>query len=595
MPTYHAPLRDMRFVLHELLDVGSDWKAAGLADVSAETVDAVLAEAARLCEEVIAPLNASGDQEGCHFENGAVRTPAGFAEAYKAFADGGWTALACDPAYGGQGLPVVVKSCVQEMICSANMAFGMYPGLSGGAYSALHAHASDAIKARYLPKLVDGRWSGTMCLTEPHCGTDLGLIRTVATPQADGSYRVSGTKIFISAGEHDLTENIVHLVLARTPDAPAGIAGISLFVVPKFVPDADGAPGARNGVRCARIEHKMGINASATCEMIFEDAAGHLVGTLNRGMAAMFTMMNEARLGVGMQGLGVAEAAYQGAVAYARERRQGRALEGAKEPDAPADPIVVHPDVRRMLLTMRACVEGARALAGWVAQELDRQSRAEDADARQASEDLVALMTPIVKALFTDFGSEAANLGMQVFGGHGYIRDNGMEQLVRDARIAQIYEGTNGIQALDLLGRKLPAHAGRMLRRFFHPAQAFVDSHKDDPAMAEFVTPLARALGGLQKITVHLAQTGLGKPEEAAAGATEYLRAFGLVALALIWARMAEVALAKADDADEADFYKAKLATARFYMQRILPQTAGLMGAIMGGGKTLMAFDAAQL
>jgi len=594
MPAYRAPLRDMRFVLYELLAADAEWKSAGLADVTAETVDAILDEAARLCEQVIAPLNATGDEEGCHFENGTVRTPAGFIDAYKAFAQGGWTALACDPAYGGQGLPTVVKSCVQEMICSANMAFGMYPGLSGGAYYALRAHASDELKARYLPKLVDGTWSGTMCLTEPHCGTDLGLIRTTAVAQGDGSYRLNGTKIFISAGEHDLTENIIHLVLARAPDAPAGIGGISLFVVPKFVPDADGRPGLRNGARCSRIEHKMGIKASATCEMIFEDAVGHLVGTLHRGMAAMFTMMNEARLGVGMQGLGVAESAYQGAVAYARDRRQGRALSGAKEPDAPADPIIVHPDVRRMLLTMRACIEGARALAGWVALELDRRDHATSKEVREESEDFVALMTPIVKALFTDFGSEAANLGVQVFGGHGYIRDNGMEQFVRDARIAQIYEGTNGIQALDLLGRKLPAHTGRMLRRFFHPAQAFIESTRDDPAMAEFVTPLARAFGGLQKITLHLAQTGLAKPEEAAAGATEYLRAFGLVALALMWARAAKVALAKAGGADDAGFYQAKLVTARFYMQRILPQTAGLMGAIMGGGKSLMEFDAAR-
>jgi alkylation response protein AidB-like acyl-CoA dehydrogenase len=463
----------------------------------------------------------------------------------------------------------------------------MYPGLSHGAYSALRLHGSDELKARYLPKLVSGEWTGTMCLTEPQCGTDLGLIRTRAVPADDGSYRISGSKIFISAGEHDLAENILHLVLAKLPDAPPGTRGISLFLVPKFLPTEDGRPGPRNGVTCTGIEHKMGIKASSTCAMSFEDAKGWLVGQPHKGLRAMFTMMNEARLSVGIQGLGIAEASYQNAVAYARDRLQGRALDGTAAPDKPADPIIVHPDVRRMLLTMRAYTEGCRALGTLIALENDVAVLHPDRAEREAAEDLVALMTPVVKAMFTDLGTECANLGMQVYGGHGYIREWGMEQFVRDARIAQIYEGTNGIQALDLVGRKMGAHAGRSLRRFFHPLLAWIEARQDDERLAEFVLPLSRAFGRLQQCTAEVARRGLGDPFEAGAAATDYLRLFGLVALGQVWARMAEVAL---DRAGEDEFYAAKLATARFFFARLLPQTGALSSTILAGGATLREF-----
>lgn len=591
MATYKAPLRDMRFVLFELMGGDNLPSLPGLQDFSRDLIDPVLEEAAKICEEVLHPLNRSGDEEGCTFENGVVRTPKGFQEAYNLFRDGGWTSLACDPAFGGQGVPESVNTLIIEMICSANLSFGMYPGLSHGAYVALHNYGTDALKQAYLPKLVDGTWAGTMCLTEPHCGTDLGLMRTKAIPQHDGSYKVTGTKIFISAGEHDLTENIVHLVLARLPDAPKGIKGISLFIVPKFMPQDDGTPGPRNGVSCGSIEHKMGIKASSTCVMNFDDATGWLVGEPNKGMRAMFAMMNTARLGVGMQGLGVAEASYQGAVAYARERLQGRSLSGTKHPDKPADPIIVHPDIRRALLTHRSYVEGGRALAGWIAENIDVAKHHPDAAARQEADDLVALLTPIVKALLTDLGYEAANMGMQVLGGHGYIREHGMEQYVRDCRISQIYEGTNGVQALDLVGRKLPAHAGRNLRRFFHPVSAYIEAKAGDATLAEFVGPLAKAFARLQQATMKVAQAGLADPDEAGAAASDYLRLFGLTALAYLWARMAEVSLAKAGQGDEAVFYEAKVATARFYMQRVLPQTSGLFSCVMAGGKSMMAFD----
>jgi len=451
MQCYQAPLRDMRFVLHEV--IGSEELAGlpGLEELSPPLIDSILEEAARLASEVLLPVNASGDVEGCRLENGVVRTPSGFKAAYEQFRAGGWCGLAADPAHGGQGLPESVNKLVEEMICSANLAFSLYPGLTHGAYQALRDHGSEELKARFLPRMVDGTWSGTMCLTEAHCGTDLGLLRTRAVPQADGSYRISGNKIFISAGEHDLTENIVHLVLARLPDAPAGSRGISMFLVPKFVPGADGGPGARNGVVCTAIEHKMGIKASATCQISFEDATGWLVGAPHRGLQAMFTMMNSERLSVGIQGLGVSEAAYQGAVQYARERQQGRSVAGVKHPELPADPIIVHPDVRRMLLTMRAYAEGCRALSGWVARALDIAERGQEPAAKREAEDFTALMTPVVKALFTDLGFEAASLAVQVYGGHGFIRDHGMEQYVRDARISMLYEGTNGIQALDLV------------------------------------------------------------------------------------------------------------------------------------------------
>src|SRR3984885_12839851 len=594
MQTYKAPLRDMRFVLHELHDSAALTQLRGFEDVSAELMDSILEEAAKVAQEVLLPTNAPGDEIGCVLENGVVRTPGGYKEAYDMFRDGGWTALSADPKYGGQGLPESLNKLVEEMICSANLAFSLYPGLTHGAYQAIANHASDELKDIYLPKMVAGTWSGTMCLTEAHCGTDLGMLRTRAVPQADGSYKVSGSKIFISAGEHDLTENIIHLVLARLPDAPRGTRGISLFLVPKFIPGTDGRPGARNGVVCTALEHKMGIKGSATCQLTFEDATGWLVGSLNKGLATMFTMMNSERLSVGIQGLGAAESSYQSAVAYARERIQGRSLSGAKATDKAADPIIVHPDVRRMLLTIRSYTEGCRALGGWVARELDEMERSDDPDARKRAEDFTALMTPIVKALFTDLGFEATNIGMQVYGGHGYIRGNGMEQLVRDARISMLYEGTNGVQALDLVGRKLPQGAGRMLRTFFHPVSEFIEHNSAHKQLGEMIKGFGKAFGALQLATAQIAAKGMADPEEAGAAATEYLRLFGLVALGFMWVRAAVIAAGKlAPPGADAGFYKAKLATARFYMERVLPQAGALLVAIKAGKGAMMEMDEA--
>jgi alkylation response protein AidB-like acyl-CoA dehydrogenase len=592
MQTYQAPLRDMRFVLHEMHGTDSLASLPGCAEMTPELTDSILEEAAKVAQEVLLPLNASGDIEGCHCENGVVRTPKGFREAYAAFREGGWTAIASAPEWGGQGLPESVNKLVEEMTCSANLSFGLYPGLTHGAYLALVHHASDELKQRYLPNMVDGTWSGTMCLTEPHCGTDLGLLRTRAVPLHDGSFRITGSKIFISSGEHDLTSNIVHLVLARLPDAPPGIKGISLFLVPKFLVKDDGSLGARNSLLCAGIEHKLGIKASATCQMNFDDATGWLVGEPHKGMRAMFTMMNAERLSVGIQGLGVGEAAYQAAVAYARERLQGRSLAGTKHKDKPADPIIVHPDIRRTLMTMRAYNEGCRALGGWVARQMDVLERSADAAERERAEGFTALMTPIVKALFSDLGFENASLAVQVHGGHGYIRDHGVEQYLRDARIAMIYEGTNGVQALDLVGRKLGAHNGRYLRAFFHPVQQFIDAGAGDEKLAPLLQPLAKALGALQLATAHIAQAGLKDPEEAGAAATEYLRLFGMVALGYMWARMAQVAGEKLPAANgDAGFYRAKLVTARFYMERILPQVGALLAGIKSGKAAMMALD----
>jgi alkylation response protein AidB-like acyl-CoA dehydrogenase len=595
MQVYTPPLRDMRFVLHELHGSEELSKLKGLEELSPDLIDAVLEEAGKFVTEVLAPLNQSGDLEGCTYENGVVRTPKGFKEAYAAFREGGWNGIACDPKYGGQGLPASVNKLVEEMLCSGNLAFGICPGLTHGAYQALKAYASEELKDRFLPKMVDGVWSGSMCLTEPQCGTDLGLVRTKAEPQADGSYKITGNKIFISAGEQDMTENIVHLVLARLPDAPKGIKGISLFLVPKFLPREDGSVGPRNGVLCTGIEHKMGIHGSSTCQMSFDEATGWIVGEPHKGMRAMFAMMNSERLSVGTQGLGLGEAAYQSAVAYARERLQGRALSGAKHPDKPADPIIVHPDVRRTLMTMRAYNEGCRALAGWVARALDLMERAEDPEERKRAEDFTALMTPIVKALFTDLGFEATSMGMQVYGGHGYIRDQGMEQYVRDARIAMIYEGTNGVQALDLVGRKLPAHMGRYLRSFFHPVLNYMDAKLDDENLGPLIGPLSKAFGALQLATAHIAEKGLKDPEEAGAAATEYLRLFGLVALGYMWVRMAEVAYEKrVSNPDDAAFYDAKIVTARFFMEKLLPDVAALWGSIKAGKGAMMALDEAM-
>jgi alkylation response protein AidB-like acyl-CoA dehydrogenase len=595
MQTYTPPLRDMRFVIHELHDSSALAQLPGLEDMTPDLLNTILEEAGKFISATLLPLNASGDAEGCRYEDGVVRTPKGFKEAYKAFIDGGWGALSSDPQYGGQGLPQSAAKLVEEMICGCNLSFGLYPGLSHGAYLALKSHGSDALKNLYLPKLVDGSWTGTMCLTESHCGTDLGLLRTKAVPQADGSYRLTGSKIFISAGEHDLTENILHLVLARMPDAPPGIKGISLFVVPKFLPNADGSVGSRNGVKCTGIEHKMGIKASATCQISFDQASGFLVGEPHKGMRAMFVMMNSERLSVGTQGLGIGEVAYQSAVAYAKDRLQGRSLSGTKHPEKSADPIIVHPDVRRMLMTMRAYNEGCRALGVWVANALDRMERLPESPERSEAEDFIALMTPVVKALFTDLGFEAANLGLQTYGGHGFIVDHGMEQFVRDARIAMIYEGTNGVQALDLVGRKMPANMGRSLRRFFHPVAEFIEAHGANPEVGTLVQSLAKAFGALQLATGFIAQKSFSDPEEAGAASTDYLRMLGLVALGYMWVRMAKVAAEKLPRAagEDAAFYTAKRATAAFFVDRILPQVGALWFTIKSGKASMMALEEA--
>jgi alkylation response protein AidB-like acyl-CoA dehydrogenase len=590
MPAYRAPLDDIRFILHDVHDVARLASLPGCEEATPDVIDAVLAEGAALCEQVLFPLNQSGDSEGCTYDQGTVRTPSGFKAAYRQYAEGGWTGIAADPAYGGQGLPEAVRFVFEEMLCSANLSFSMYPGLSHGAYSALMSHGSDDLKAQYLPKLVSGEWSGTMCLTEAHAGTDLGILTTRAEPAADGTYRITGSKIFISAGEHDLAENIVHLVLARLPDAPAGTKGISMFVVPKRLPTADGRPGSRNGVTCGSIEHKMGIKGSATCVLNFDGATGFLVGEPNKGMRAMFVMMNGARLAVGMQGLGLSEVAYQNALAYAKERLQGRALTGPKHPAGPADPILVHPDVRKSLLRIKAFNEGARSLAYWVGMLIDTEHRHADAMVRQDAADLVALMTPVIKAFFTDLGFEATNLALQTLGGHGYIREYGVEQYVRDARIAQIYEGTNAIQALDLVGRKLPMEGGRPVRRFFALVKGAVDMAEGDEVLEALARPVAEALGRLQKATMLLAERGFANPDEAGAAATEYLHLMGYVALGWQWLTMATVARRRlAAGEGSTPFLEAKLKTARFYMTRLLPQTAALLLQIQAGASAIMA------
>ena len=595
MVTYTAPLEDIRFLLTELFDYENTVATLpGYEEATQDMVDAILEEGAKFCQNELLPLNLPGDAEGCILENGVVRTPKGFKEAYQAFTEAGWSGLACDPAYGGQGLPRTLNFILQEMICSTNLSFGTYPGLTQGVYDALIAHGDDAQKQTFLPKLTDGTWSGTMCLTEPHCGTDLGLIKTRAVPETanPGTYKVTGTKIFISGGEQDLTENIIHLVLAKLPDAPPGSRGISLFLVPKFLVKPDGTLGPRNGVAIGSLEHKMGIKASATCVMNFDDAEGYLVGEPHKGMRYMFTMMNSERLSVGIQGLGLGETAYQSAVAYAKERLQGRSLAGPKHPDKPADPIIVHPDIRKNLMKMRVLLEASRALGIWVGMSLDVSEKHPDPQVRQEAEDFVALMTPIIKAYFTDMGFDVTNIGMQVYGGHGYIHEHGMEQLVRDARIAQLYEGANGIQALDLVGRKLGAHVGRYLRRFFHPVMAFIEEHQEDADLAEFVLPLAKVFSRLQQATAWIAQQGLADPEEAGAAASDYLRLFALTALAYIWARMVKESRKKLNG-EQPVFYSAKVDSARFFMTRILPESSSLFASIMAGKASTMALDEA--
>ncbi len=591
MPTYKAPIRDLQFVFHELLD-GDQTLAAlpGFGEVSPDLVDAILDEGAKIIEEVIQPLNQSGDEEGCRFDDGQVFTPKGFREAYRTYTEGGWSSLAADPELGGQGLPETLSFMLEEMINSANVSFGLYPGLTRGAINALTAHASEELQAAYLPKMVEGSWSGTMCLTEAHAGTDLGLIRTRAQPQADGSYSVSGSKIFITGGEHDLTENIIHLVLARLPDAPPGVKGISLFLVPKLMPDEQGGPGGINGVSCGAIEHKMGIKASSTCVLNFDQAKGFLVGPENRGLACMFTMMNAERLAIGIQGLGLAEVAYQNAVDYARERLQSRAANGPSEPDKAADPLLVHPDIRRMLLTTRAYNEGARALAVWTAMKIDISHRHPDPAAREEADDLVSLITPVIKAFFSDYGYETTTLCQQVFGGHGYIREWGMEQFVRDARIAQIYEGTNGIQALDLVRRKLFMHDGRLPDRLFDLIAGDIESQREEEQLRPFITPMEDALTRLRELTDWLIEAGKGNPDELGAAATDYLRIFALTTLAWFWVRMIRIALPRQED-DATGFYRAKIRTGRFFLYRLLPQIQGLDAAVRSGASLMTAFE----
>ena len=600
MPQYNPPLRDMQFVMHEVFKVTDEFKAIPKhADIDRETINAVLEEGGKFAAEVTFPLNISGDEEGCTLDRTTheVTAPKGFKQAYAQYVEGGWPALSCDPAYGGQGLPFVVNQCFYEMLNSANQAWTMYPGLSHGAYEALHAHGTEAQKKVYLPRLVSGEWTGTMCLTEPHCGTDLGLLRTKAVPcedgQPGGSYKLTGNKIFISAGEHDMTSNIVHLVLARLPDAPQGSKGISLFLVPKFNVGEDGTLGTRNGIYCGGLEHKMGIHGNATAQIVLDGANGTLVGAPNKGLAAMFVMMNAARLGVGNQSLGLTEVAYQNALAYAKDRLQMRSLSGVKAKDKPADPIIVHPDVRKMLLTAKAYAEGGRALAIYCTLLLDKELHHPDEKVRKDSGEVVALLTPIVKAFLTDNGHIATNACMQVFGGHGFIKEWGMEQFVRDNRINMIYEGTNTIQSLDLLGRKILGNNGATLKKFGKLIAALIAEEGVNEKMAEFINPLAYLADQMTKFTTELGFKGFQNPDEVGAAAVDYMRVAGHLVFAYFWARMAQVALQQMAAGNTESFYVAKLQTARFYFARLLPETATLMRTARSGARSLMETEEA--
>ncbi|MFV3386123.1 acyl-CoA dehydrogenase C-terminal domain-containing protein [Pseudomonas sp. NY15364] len=591
MADYKAPLRDMRFVLNEVFDVSTLWaELPALAEVvDAETASAILEEAGKVTAGSIAPLNRSGDEEGCSWDSGAVKTPAGFPEAYQTYAEGGWVGVGGSPEFGGMGMPKVIGAQVEEMVNSANLSFGLYPMLTAGACLSILNHASEELKAQYLPNMYAGVWAGSMCLTEPHAGTDLGIIRTKAEPQADGSYKISGTKIFITGGEHDLTENIIHLVLAKLPDAPAGPKGISLFLVPKVMVNADGTLGEKNALGCGSIEHKMGIKASATCVMNFDGATGYLVGEVNKGLNAMFTMMNYERLGVGIQGLALGERSYQSAVEYARERIQSRAPTGPVAKDKAADPIIVHPDVRRMLLTMKALNEGGRAFSSYVAMQLDTAKYSEDKDTAKRADELVALLTPVAKAFLTDMALETTVHGQQIFGGHGFIREWGQEQLVRDCRITQIYEGTNGIQSLDLMGRKIVGSGGSFYKHLADEIKAFVASA--DANLDEFTKPLAAAVQNLDELTAWVLDRAKGNPNEIGAASVEYLHVFGYTAYAYMWALMARAALGKED---QDDFYASKLGTARFYFARLLPRIHSLSASVKAGSESLYLLDAAQ-
>ena len=588
MPTYKAPVDDALFLLNDVFHIDRYGNLPGFSDASPDVVEAVLREAAKFSEEVLTPLNRVGDKEGCkRAADGSVTTPTGFKDAYKQIIDGGWIGISVPAEYGGQGLPATMTVMVNEFLCSANMAFAMYPGLTQGAIAALLVHASDALKKKYVPKMVEGVWTGTMNLTEPHCGTDLGLLRAKAVKQGDGSYKITGTKIFISAGEHDLPQNIVHLVLARIEGAPAGTKGISLFVVPKFLVNDDGSIGARNAVTCGSIEEKMGIHGNSTCVMNYDGATGWLIGEENRGLNAMFTMMNEARLGVGVQGLALSEVAYQNAAIYAKERVQGRAISGVKYPDKPADPIIVHPDVRRTLMTIRAFNEAARAFVMWTALKSDIAHRSDNEKDRKSADDHMGLLTPVIKGVLTDGGFNNAVMAQQVYGGHGYIAEHGMEQFVRDARIAQIYEGANGIQALDLVGRKLGKDGGRAIMAFFNEVQTYLKERTNNDAMNVYLKPLGQSLAHLQEASMWFMQNAMAKPDNAGAGSYDYMHLFGLVALGYMWCLIAEAALARKGNG-AAPGMDAKLVTARFFMDRLLPETATRLARIKAGAGSTM-------
>jgi acyl-CoA dehydrogenase len=590
MPIYKAPVDDALFLLNDVFHIEHYGNLPGFSDASPDVVEAVLREAAKFSEQVLTPLNRVGDKEGCkRAADGSVTTPKGFKDAYKQIVEGGWTGISVPAEFGGQGLPATMTVMVNEFFCSANMAFAMYPGLTQGAIAALLVHASDVLKAKYLPKMVEGVWTGTMNLTEPHCGTDLGLLRSKAVKQADGSYKISGTKIFISAGEHDLSQNIIHLVLARIEGAPAGTKGISLFVVSKVMVNDDGSLGAPNAVSCGSIEEKMGIHGNSTCVMNYDGAIGWLIGEENRGLNAMFTMMNEARLGVGVQGLALSEVAYQNAAAYAKDRLQGRSISGVKYPDKPADPIIVHPDVRRALMSMRAFNEAARALVMWTALKSDVAHRSDDEKERTSADDHMGLLTPVIKGVLTDGGFNNAVMAQQIFGGHGYIAEHGMEQFVRDARIAQIYEGANGIQALDLVGRKLGKDGGRAIMAFFNEVQNYLKERADSDAMNVYLKPLGATLAHLQQASMWFMQNAMAKPDNAGAGSYDYMHLFGLVALGYMWCKIAEAALAKLPKANgSAAALNAKLVTARFFMERMLPETATRLARIQAGAASTM-------
>lgn len=592
MPSYAPPTKDMMFVLQDVLDV-QNCDIPGYEDLDAEFISSVLNESGKLAGNLLAPLNATGDAEGCHLENGIVRTPQGFKDAFDQVKAGGWPSLDCDPEYGGQGMPFVIASAVTEMFSSANMAFSMFQGLTHGAYSAIWAHGSDAQKQKYLPKMTNCDWTGTMNLTEPHCGTDLGQMRTKAIPQSDGSFQVTGQKIFISAGDHDMAENIIHLVLAKIAGAPEGIRGVSLFIVPKFMVNDDGSLGKRNNLSVGKLEEKMGIHANPTCVMNYDGATGFLVGQEHKGMRAMFTMMNEARVGVGVQGYSQAETAYQNALAYSKDRLQGRDVTGVKNPDGPADPLIVHPDIRRNLMEQKSFIEGARALTFWGAQLIDRAHRLKDQDA----DGLVSLMTPVIKGFLTDKGFDMCVQAQQVYGGHGYIEEWGMSQFARDARITMIYEGANGIQGLDLVGRKLGQDGGKHVMAFFDLVRAFISENKDinEAFGKDFLEPLKKASKDLQGAAMYFMQNGIKAPNNALAGSYDFMHMFGHVCLGLMWARMAKASIqVLKNDKSDAAFYETKIATGRYYMQRQLPATGLHLARIQSGADPVMVLEAAN-